>query len=256
MKKIDLTGKKYGRLVVLYESEKKGKNTIWHCKCDCGKELDIIAYNLKDGHSKSCGCLAAEEKSKRHTKHGDTKTRLFRTWQHMLNRCYNTNVRGYKNYGGRGISVCEEWRNSFIPFRDWAHQNGYNEDLSIDRIDVNGNYEPNNCRWTTAKVQANNKRNNRLLTYKGQTETLSEWADIVKISAVAIKARIDKYHWSVDKALTTPLRRVIPDEEVKCACGCGTVIKRFSRYGRERKYVVGHNNYARKQAKRQRHVGE
>ena len=256
MRKINLTGRRFGRLVVLCEGNKKGKNTTWHCKCDCGKELDIIAYNLKDGHTRSCGCLALDVNSKLHKKHGDTKTRLFRTWQHMLSRCYNCNVKGYKNYGGRGISVCREWIDSFSDFRDWALRNGYNEELSIDRINVNGNYEPSNCRWTTSKVQANNKRNNRLLTYKGQTKTLSEWADIVKISSVAIKARIDMYHWSIEKALTTPLRRLIPDEEVKCACGCGTIIKRFSKYGRERKYVVGHNNYIRKQNQRQRYVGE
>lgn len=254
MQKIDITGNKYGRLIVIKEDGKKGKNVLWLCKCECGNYIHVIAYNLKNGHTKSCGCLAQEVKSKVHLSHNCSKTPLFRTWQHMLNRCRNKKINEYKNYGGRGISVCKEWQTSFESFRDWAISNGYSENLSIDRINVNGNYEPSNCRWTNAKIQANNKRNNRLLTYNNKTQTLSQWADEINISSQTIKKRIDKYGWSIKDALTKPLRRTIPYEPIQCACGCGTIINRYSKDGRERKYVQGHNNY--RQGLRQGDLGK
>ena len=246
MKKIDITGERYGRLTVVKEDGKKGKNLLWLCKCDCGRYIHAIAYNLKNGHTKSCGCFAKEIKSEVHSTHRGSSSRLFRVWQHMISRCSNKNVIGFKNYGGRGISVCEEWKKSYESFRDWSILHGYSEKLSIDRIDVNGNYEPSNCRWVNAKVQANNKRNNRLLTYMGKTQTLSQWSEEVNIPSITIKARIDKYGWSIEDALSKQLRRKIPYEPIECSCGCGTIINRFSKYGRERRFVQGHNNYCKK----------
>lgn len=245
MQKIDITSQKFGRLTVLYENGRRGKNIIWRCKCECGKEIDAIAYNLKNGHTKSCGCLANEVKSIVHSLHGGSKTPLFRTWQHMISRCRNSNVAGYKNYGGRGITVCKEWEDSFEAFRHWSLQNGYRENLSIDRIDVNGNYEPSNCRWANAKTQANNKRNNHVIEYNGVTKTISEWADELGLKPSTIKARLDVCHWRIERALTTPQRRRIPDDIIECACGCGTKIRRYDKYGRERKFVTGHNNPTR-----------
>jgi hypothetical protein len=245
MKKIDITGQKFGRLTVLCENGRKGKNILWRCKCECGNEIDAISYNLKNGHTQSCGYIAKEVHNKTHSIHNGSNTRLFRIWQHILKRCLSSNVKNYANYGGRGITVCDDWKDSFQTFREWSYQNGYREDLSIDRIDVNGNYEPSNCRWTNAKVQANNKRNNRLIEYNGVVKTISEWADELGLKQATIKARLDNYHWSVERALTTPQRRKIPGDIIECACGCGMKIRKYGKDGRERHFVVGHNNYVK-----------
>lgn len=243
MKKIDLTGNRYGHLTVIKENGRIGKNILWLCRCDCGNEINVIPYNLKNGHTQSCGCIRGSNRITHHK----SKSRLYRIWRHIniKSRCLNENVPHYKYYGGRGISLCEEWTNSFEKFCEWANANGYQDNLSIDRIDVNGNYEPSNCRWTNAKNQANNKTNNRLIEYNGEPHTLSEWSDILGINHLTISKRIDDYGWSIKRAFETPVRDRISDETIQCACGCGTIIKRYSKYGRERRYVVGHNNRKR-----------
>lgn len=138
--------------------------------------------------------------------HGESKTRLYRVWYHIRSRCFDKNTPYYKDYGGRGITICDEWRGNYIAFRDWALQNGYREDLTIDRIDNNGNYEPSNCRWADAKTQANNRRSNLYLTYNGETLTALQWAKKLGINHNTISMRLYKYGKTVDEALSLPVK--------------------------------------------------
>jgi hypothetical protein len=203
---IDLTGQRYGKFVVLSrcENNKYGR-AVWLCKCDCGNIKQVAAADLRKGNTKSCGCLKVARAVETNTTHEKSTTRLYKVWAGIKRRCYNTHEQNYFKYGGRGIIVCEEWQ-SFEPFYEWAMSHGYRDDLTIDRIDVNGNYEPSNCRWATAKEQANNRRNSHLITYNGETHTMTEWGEIVGINAGAIWKRI-KRGWSVEAALTTPAKR-------------------------------------------------
>lgn len=158
MKLVDITDQKFGRLTVIGRAETKNKHTMWRCVCDCGNEIIAEAYNLKCGHTGSCGCVQIERTAEANRTHGMRKTRLYRIWTDMKNRCYQQSYHGFKHYGGRGITVCKEWKNSFEAFRDWALSNGYADNLTIDRIDVNGNYRPDNCKWATMADQNKNKR--------------------------------------------------------------------------------------------------
>ena len=145
--------------------------------------------------------------------HGKQPARLYRIWSGMIQRCTNPNKDNYPFYGGRGITVCNEWREDFISFRDWAIANGYADNLTLDRIDNDGNYEPSNCRWETQLRQCNNTRRNHLLTFQGETHTISEWARIVGMKVDTLERRINGYGWSVDKALTTNVRRWPRDKQ-------------------------------------------
>jgi len=207
-KKRDLVGQKFGRLVVLYDTgERKNGNVVWHCKCDCGNEVDRRSDHLTSGATKSCGCYNRERAAEVHTTHGMARQRerhpVYLAWHDMLQRCENPNFTTYKDYGGRGIRVCEEWHDAKI-FIDWALANGWREGLTIDRINNNGNYEPSNCRWVTRKEQARNKRNNHLITFNEKTQPMAQWAEEVNISVQTLSARINQYHWPIERALTEP----------------------------------------------------
>lgn len=172
---IDLAGQRYGALSVIRRVENQGNKRMWLCKCDCGNEVIVSLGNLRSGHSTQCKKCRDRKNSIHRTTHGHTGTSLYCVWSGMIDRCNNTKSKAYSDYGGRGISVCDEWNDS-ENFINWSLENGYKEGLEIDRIDVNGNYEPSNCRWVTRLVNANNKRNNVYIEHNGETKTIAEWA--------------------------------------------------------------------------------
>lgn len=201
MKSIDLAGQRFGRLTVIERVRpKSGMKWKWKCKCDCSSVVEVWSYDLITGNKKSCGCLRTEML----TAHGMSRTRVYHIWSKMMSRCNKPNEIAYHNYGGRGIRVCDKWQ-EFIPFYNWAIASGYNDELSIDRINNDGNYEPSNCKWSTRKEQANNKRNNIWLEYRGEVKTISQWSDICGIPRAIIGQRI-RAGWSVEKALIAPNR--------------------------------------------------
>lgn len=200
---IDLTDKTFGRLTVLKrDANGKRGQPRWLCKCDCGNRTIVDASKLKSGHTKSCGCLVAETLSKCRTKHNGKHTRLYRIWCAMKERCSRKENVAYNSYGGRGIKVCDEWIHDFASFRDWATANGYSDQLSIDRIDPNGNYCPQNCRWESTKTQANNKRRNHSLTHNGKTMTLAQWAEETGINYSTLRSRINREGLTLEEAIT------------------------------------------------------
>lgn len=185
----DLTNKRFGNLVAKkYAGQNDRRATFWECICDCGKTTIVQSIHLKSGHTKSCGCKHKEQNKnfgKINYKNGLSNTRLWRAYRNMINRCYREKNIEYKYYGGRGIEVCQEWLNKekgFINFCDWSLSNGYKENLSLDRIDVNKNYEPSNCRWVDIYVQANNKTTTKKLKINGEIDTVSNWSRKLNVS--------------------------------------------------------------------------
>lgn len=199
---IDLTGQRFGRLTVVkrVENNKHG-HAKWLCQCECGKHIIVCGYSLKNNNTKSCGCFKKISLYKKNYKHGHScrkkTSKTYQVWEHMIRRCKNPNVKNYKNYGGRGIKVCEAW----LKFENFLQDMGERpEGLSIDRIDNDGNYYKENCKWSTRKEQNRNKRNNILITINGVTKCLVEWCEIFNLKYNMVKSRIYR-GWTIDEAL-------------------------------------------------------
>lgn len=189
-KLINLEGQKFGKLIVI----KYVGNSKWLCKCECGNKKIVNGKHLRGQEIFSCGCYRSKrakqmvsEFHEKNKKHKMSKTRIYHIWQGIKDRCTNTRNPAYKNYGERGIIICEEWKNDFIKFYMWAKNNGYKDNLTIDRINNNGNYEPYNCRWIPLEMQAQNTRNNINITYNNETHCLAEWGRILKIDRHKVK---------------------------------------------------------------------
>lgn len=177
--KIEMKGKKFGKLIVIeYAGQKSRRRTMWKCICDCGNIVVVDGTHLRDGHTKSCGCLSIERISKLNYKNGLSNTKLQYTYNNMKNRCYRVKGRNYNNYGGRGIKLCDEWngKDGFENFCRWACESGYKDGLTLDRMDNNMGYSPNNCRWVDRYTQGNNKRNNRFVKINGEIGTVANMA--------------------------------------------------------------------------------
>lgn len=214
-RKLDLTGKRFGRLTVLKRAgyHETGHTALWECVCECGNSITVRGTNLRTGATKSCGCYSHERLVELHTTHGERDTRLYSIWVSMRQRCEKEYSPSYSDYGARGITVCKEWKESYETFRDWAVDNGYTDELTIDRIDNDKGYCPENCRWATAKQQARNRRSNRPITFNGETHLVTDWEDILGFSRGRIMQRIDRLGWSVERALTEPIRKIRKKKE-------------------------------------------
>lgn len=190
-KRIDLLGQRFGRLTVIEETDKRVNGSVlWKCRCDCGNETLVRSNHLRRGGVLSCGCYNRDII----TTHDESKTRLYRTWRCMKDRCTNPNAQEADGYINRGIKVCDEWLNSFEAFRDWSLANGFKEDAkrgdcTLDRIDNNGDYSPENCRWVDMKVQGRNRRNNAVIECDGESHCLSEWAEILGVPYQQLASR-------------------------------------------------------------------
>ncbi len=212
MSLIDLTGKRFGRLTVIKRDEDyiqaSGRRRImWLCNCDCGAVKSVMGDNLRSGKSTSCGCLTREEAARKNTTHHETDTNLYAIWSSMKGRCYNKNNTNYYRYGGRGITVCDEWRLHYEVFRDWMLANGFYENnhktMTLDRIDNNRGYTPDNCRLVDAKAQANNRSRCRLYTYCGRTQNIMQWSEETGINYKKLHHRLS-HGWDIERALASP----------------------------------------------------
>lgn len=193
---IDVSGQTFGRLTAVRRVERRGKDSRFLCRCICGVETVVTLGNLRKGHTKSCGCANREATSAANSTHGLSKTRVYRIWSGMRNRCFNRNNKRFPYYGGRGISVCDRWSG----FESFLEDMGFPEEgQSIDRIDPNGNYEPSNCRWVDMKTQCRNKRNNILIEYRGKIEVLHDVAKQLGVHSTTLNRRVKRL--GVDAAI-------------------------------------------------------
>lgn len=201
---VDLTGKRFNNLTVISRVENTESGAIkWNCLCDCGNYTIVRGDNLKSNSVKSCGCL--NKKPAYNRIHGESKTTLYRKWQSMKRRCYDKNASNYKNYGARGIKVCDEWKNDFLAFKKWVLETRTDEALTIERIDVNGDYCPENCIWLDKKGQSNNRRNCLMYTYNGKTQNLMQWCEELGLDYKLVYERLKRDNWSFEKAISTPV---------------------------------------------------
>lgn len=193
-KAIDITGNVYGELTVikkatLSKERRRATGSKWHCICSCGNETITDSWHMRNGKTTSCGCLPEAKRLKSVTTHGKSKNKLFGVWSGMIDRCRNKNNKIAKYYVNKDITVCDEWKEDFLVFYEWANKNGYEEGLTIDRIDGNGNYEPSNCRWVDMFVQNSNKSNNVYLEINGVTKTVSQWSRFSGVNRSTINSR-------------------------------------------------------------------
>lgn len=195
-----IPGNKYGRLTAIVKAKDKAKNrdSYWVCKCECGADRKVAQHHLKTGHAQSCGCIGLD----RITKHNRSNSPTYKTWENMISRCFNSRATGYHLYGGRGISVCERWRSFESFFADMGERP---KGKTLDRINTDGNYEPNNCRWLTVKEQANNTRRNRRVQYEGQSYTLAQLSELTQMGYKTLQQRLDKGMSAFD-AVHVPLK--------------------------------------------------
>lgn len=203
---VDLTNQRFERLVAKEVVRKNGR-IFYKCDCDCGNTKVISANSLRTGKTRSCGCYNKEVYERtaktRALKHGKSKSKLIGVHNGIKQRCLNPNNRSYGNYGARGITICDDWLD-FKTFAEWAYSSGYEEGLTIERIDVNGNYEPSNCTWLTASEQSDNKQNTIRLEYKGKTQTLNQWAKEIGVSRTTLDARL-RQGFPIEKVLSKNL---------------------------------------------------
>lgn len=202
----DISGQQFGRLTAIKFLRIEKHKAIWLCQCECGGSIEVIGKDLTSGHTKSCGCLRKEKAHKVNKTHGKTNTRLYGVWCYMKRRCYNKNCKDYKNYGARGIKVCDEWKDDFMSFYNWSMSHGYSDTLTIDRVDVNENYEPSNCQWATIKQQNRNTRKNKYYTIDGETHCLSEWCEILNLNYKCVQDRLRR-NWSIKESLELKERK-------------------------------------------------
>ena len=199
----DITGHRFGRLTVLEFVERRGRYPYWKCVCDCGNVVIKPGYSMLQGNTKSCGCLAQEHSKKaKFRKHKYKNDRVYSVWRAMLSRCENPNNLGFQRYGGRGICICDEWKDPEI-FAEWALSHGFKDGYSIERINNDGPYCPENCRFATTKEQANNRCTNVFVEYNGERKTITEWAEQTSVSANTLFYRY-RHGWDFGVALNTP----------------------------------------------------
>ena len=234
----DITGMRFGKLTVLKnEKSDKHRNSMWLCECDCGNKIIALGKDLRSGKKHSCGC---DIKRKKPEYHGMSDTNLYRRWTDMRERCDNPKNENYSKYGAKGVKVCEEWENSFLSFYNWSMENGFKEELSIDRIDPFGNYCPENCRWATFETQINNKRGSVIMELNGEKKTFTQWCKLYSICPNTVRKRMKRGYTFID-ALTSPSKnkrrtdRISYSELKRLALDAGlspsTVRGRIDRFG-------------------------
>ena len=199
---LDLTGMRFGRLTVKRQVDKdKFGNIRWLCECDCGGQTTTRSFMLNSGRVQSCGCLRRERIAASTTRHGDSHSRLYKIWLSMKSRCNRKTHKHYYLYGGKGIRICNEWNEDYTTFKEWACSNGYSEDLTLDRIDPQGNYEPCNCRWVTMHEQSRNKSTNVIVSYHGETGCLTDMCRKLNVKKVTVRSRMRIHGLTFEEAI-------------------------------------------------------